>query len=260
MGQRYSGDVQSDALANLLERALRIADAPNVRTVVLLGSLSRDEDGPWSDIDLERWVATEAECVEAFPRYIDGRLLMINTVSVDHVRGELRSARNAIWAVPAYRGMRVLVDRFGDAAAISRAVETFEWENVAGDALAFVRLTVAKSAEYVHKIRGATEKRDEGAALHAARALSSKCLQVVAVARGALIQTENEYFRVVCDAAGPEWTATFRASLGVEGACEAFAQASAACRLYARTAKLVAGDLDPETNSIVATALALVPA
>src|SRR5207245_4098451 len=103
-----------------------------------------------------RWVATEAECVEAFPRYVDGRLLMISTVSVDHVREELRSARKAIWAVPAYRAMRVLVDRFGDAAAIGRAVQRFEWESVASDAQSFVRRAAAKSAEFVLKVRGAT--------------------------------------------------------------------------------------------------------
>jgi hypothetical protein len=250
--------VQPDALATLLERALQFADAPNVRAVVLLGSLAREQGGPWSDIDLERWVATDAECVDAFPRYVDGRLLMINTVSVDHVRAELRSARRAIWAVPAYRAMRVVVDRFGDAAAISRAVESFEWESVTSDAHAFVRLTTAKSAEYVHKIRGATDTRDDWAALHAARALSSKCLQIVAVARRTFIETENEYFRVVCEAAGPNWTKTFRASLGVGETCDVFAQASAACRLYAETSELVAEVLDEQTNSIVASALALV--
>src|SRR5205085_2604055 len=148
--------------------------------------------------------------------------------------------------------------RFGDAAAISRAVEGFEWSDVARDAQGFVRLTAAKSAEYVHKIRGATEERDDFAALHAARALSSKCLQAVAVARGTFISTENEYFRVVCDAAGPTWTLAFRAALGLGGTHDALAQAAAACRLYAETARLVVDELDDETNSIVATALALV--
>jgi hypothetical protein len=252
--------VQQDAPSKLLERAVKLADAPNVRTVVLLGSLARGHAGTWSDIDLERWVASEAECVESFPRYVDGRLLMINTVSVDHVHAELRSASKAIWAVPAYRTMRVLVDRFGDAAAIGRAVEGFQWASVAKDAQSFVRLTAAKSAEYVHKIRAATEERDDFAALHAARALSSRCLQAVAVARGVFIGTENEYFRVVCEAAGPTWTLAFRGSLGLGGAHDGLAQAAAACRLYAETAALVAYELDDETNAIVATALALAAA
>ena len=250
--------MQQDALATLLGRVVRLADAPNVRSVVLLGSLARGKGGPWSDIDLERWVANEDESGDAFPRYVDGRLLMINTVSVGHVRAELRSARKAIWAVPAYRAMRVLIDRFGDAAAIRQAVEGFEWRSVAEDAQRFVRLTAAKCAEYVHKIRAGTNERDEFSALHAARALSSKCLEAVAVARGTFISTENEYFGVVSEAAGPSWTLAFRASLGLGGTHDAFAQAAAACRLYAETARLVADELDDETNSIVATALALV--
>jgi hypothetical protein len=61
----------------------------------------------------------------------------------------------------------------------------------------------------------------------------------------------------VCEAAGAVWTRAFRASLGVEGGCDPFAQAAAACRLYAETAKVLDGDFDDETKSIVATALAM---
>jgi pimeloyl-ACP methyl ester carboxylesterase len=118
-------------LGTLLARVTALADGPAVRAIVLLGSLARGEASQWSDIDVERWVAAESERDEPAPAFVDGRLLMISARTLQHVKDELHSAERAIWAVPAYRSMRILVDRHGEAAEVHAAAEAFEWSAVA---------------------------------------------------------------------------------------------------------------------------------
>ena len=255
-----SRSVPEDTLAPLLERAVQIADGPTVRTVVLLGSLSRGEATAWSDVDIERWVESGAPALGSVPRFLDGRLLAISTNTVDDVFAQLELPDQALWAVPAYRAMRVLVDRSGDAARMAAIVARFDWDALRPKADRFVSLNTAKSAEFVLKIRSAAERRDEWAALHAAGSLIGRCARIMSVARGTFITTENEYYRVVCEAAGERWASAFRGAFALDGAYDAFAQANAACRLFAETARLVDDRLDAESRDVVLRTLALVHA
>jgi hypothetical protein len=252
--------VPEDILTPLLERATQIADGPAVRTIVLLGSLSRGEATAWSDIDIERWVESGTPALGSIPRFLDGRLLAISTNTVDDVFAHLELPDQALWAVPAYRTMRVLVDRSGDAAKMAAIIARFSWDALRPKADRFVSLNTAKSAEFVLKIRSAAERRDEWAALHAAGSLIGRCARIVSVARGTFITTENEYYRVVCEAAGERWAAAFRGSFALDGAYDAFAQANAASRLFAETAALVDDRLDGEARDVVLRTLALVHA
>ena len=244
--------------ASLFERVVPLVDGPNIVAIVLLGSLARGEETPWSDLDVERWFTTATEMKEGWPRFIDGRLLMVSSRTVDDVWKELRSAERAIWAVPAYRTMRVLVDRRGDAAAIHAAAVAFDWEQLREDAAHSARLIVAKSAEYVFKIRAAVERQDESAALHAEGSLIGRCARAVAIGRGVLVRSENEYYRRVCETAGDAWTRAFRSSFGLEDG-DAFSQARAACRLYTETVLALEDLLDADTRVITARALAIAP-
>ena len=244
-----------ETLAPLLARVSDAADAPSVRALVLLGSMARGEATRWSDTDVERWVGTERDVFETPPQLVDGRLLTISTRAIADVRSDLAAPERAIWAVPAYRAMRVLVDRSDDAPAIASAAASFSWEAVRGDADRFVRLQLAKSTEFLFKIRSASERGDELSALHAAGSLFGGCVRAVAVSRALFLRTENEYFRIVCDAAGPEWTQLFRSSLGIEGTSAPLAQARASCRLYALTLGIVDGSLDTATRELAAPAL-----
>jgi len=225
---------------------------------VLLGSLSRGEGTAWSDIDIERWVEPGTPALGSVPRFLDGRLLAISTNTVDDVFAQLELPDQALWAVPAYRAMSVLVDRSGDAARMATIVARFSWEALRPKADRFVSLNTAKSAEFVLKIRSATERRDEWAALHAAGSLIGRCARIVSVARGTFITTENAYYRLVCEAAGDRWAGAFRASFALNGAYDAFAQANAACRLFAETAQLVDDHLDTDARDVVLRTLALV--
>jgi hypothetical protein len=229
-----------------------------VRAVVLLGSAGRGDATPWSDLDVERWVHTQGALREDAVSLLNDRLLIIHTRTVEDVRAELRSPERAIWAVPAYRNMRVLHDPYGDAASVGDAARAFRWEDLRGDAALAARHNLAKSAEFVFKLRAAKDAQNEGSALHAAVALAGRCTRAVAVARGVLIRTENEYYAKVRGAAGPAWTREHLAAFGLDGG-GVFAQALAACRLYAETLRVLDDVLDPEAREITARAIAVMP-
>ena len=229
-----------------------------VRAIVLLGSAGRGDATEWSDLDVERWVESATDRRDDAVSLLHDRLLIIHTRVIAEVRDELRSPERAIWAVPAYRNMRVLHDPYGDAAAVGRDARRFEWTALRDSAAGVTRMNLAKSAEYVFKLRAASESGDEGSALNAAVALAGRCARAVAVARGVLMKTENEYFAKIWDAAGSAWQSEHRGALG-EGGGGAFAQALAACRLYVETVRLLDEVLDDSTREIASRAIAIMP-
>ena len=232
--------------------------APTVRAIVLLGSAGRGTATPWSDLDIERWVERETERREDQVAFLSDRLLIIHTRIVREVMAELESPERAIWAVPAYRNMRVLHDPYGDAASVGDKARQFDWQALRESATLAARLNLAKSAEFVFKLRAASQHRDEGSALHAAIALAGRCARAIAVARGVLLDTENEYFAKVWEVAGETWRREHRAALGLD--CGGvFAQALAACRLYVETVRLLDDVLDDNTREIAARADAAMP-
>jgi predicted nucleotidyltransferase len=244
--------------AALLERIVERTTFPAVRAIVLLGSAGRGDATPWSDLDVERWVELGTDRRDDVVTLMEDRLLIVHTRIVSEVRAELSLPERAIWAVPAYRNMRVLHDPHGDAASVGEDARRFDWRDLRDSAVGVTRLNLGKSAEFVFKLRSASEQRNEGSAVHATVALAGRCARAVAVARGVLVSTENEYFAKVWEAAGSVWQREHRGALGLEGG-GAFAQAAAACRLYAETLRLLDDVLDENTRQITSRALAVMP-
>ena len=72
------------------------------------------------------------------------------------------------------------------------------------------------------------------------------------------IPTENVFYRILAETAGPAWTAGHRASFGLDGG-DAFAQATAAAGLFRETVRLVDDRLDAATRAIVGPTLEIAP-
>ena len=254
-----------DTVAQLLI----LAYAPGVHGVAVVGSAARGDATAWSDIDVHAYVVLPSQKQDARAVFMartavmGDRLVMVATDTVEDSRAELRSPERAIWAVPAFRDMRILLDQERQLAALRQEAEAFDWSTLRAAAEASERRRLAASAEYLYKIRAAIERRDEPAALHAAGALIGRCTRSMVTARGVLIRTENEYYRKAQAAGGPEWAKRHRLcfGLGREGpvALDAFAQALAAARLYEETVRVLDDILDPEAREITASAVALLP-
>lgn len=240
---------------------LILAYAPGLHAVSVVGSAARGDVNEWSDIDLHAYVRLPSQKLEPRTRALGGRLVMVATDTIEDGRAELRTPERAIWAVPAFRDMRILLDHDRQLAALKEEAETFEWSALRDEAERSERRRLEASAEYVHKIRAAIERRDEGAALHAAGALVGRCTRAIVTARGIFVRTENEYYRKAQEAAGPEWTKRHRHCFGLawDGpvALDASAQALAAVRLYEETVRVLDDILDAEAREVTQRAIAL---
>lgn len=242
----------------LTDQLVALADGAAVRGIAVLGSAARGEASRWSDIDVESTVTDRAAKWPTRPRFIGSRLVMSSSVTHDEQLAELALPDKAIWAVPSYAAMRILVDRDGALDRLRETCRSFDYAPLRPAAAAYIREKAASSCEYVFKIRDALDTRDESKALHATAALTSRCERMASVAFLVPIRTENEYYRVVQQAAGPVWAERHRAAFGLDGG-DAFAQAAAACALFRETMRLVDDRLDAETRAIVGPTLEIAP-
>lgn len=245
-----------DTVAQLLI----LAYAPGVHGVAVVGSAARGDASEWSDIDVHAYVVLPSQRWETRPVFLGDRLVMIASDVVESSRAELASPEKAIWAVPAIRDMRILLDNERKLLALKQEAESFEWSALRPAAEAAARANVAVSAEYVLKIRAGRARGDESAVLHAAGALAARCTRAIVTARGVLIRTENEYYREAREAAGAQWARHHREcfGLGADGpiARDAFEQGLAACRLYEQTAAVLDDILDGAARETVRRSLA----
>jgi len=248
--------------ADTVAQLLTLADLPGAHAVAVVGSAARGDAGAWSDIDVHAYVRSREQVRPTRPSFLDGRLVMLACDTIEGSRAELSVPERAIWAVPAFRDMRILLDREGQLLALKRDAEAFDWSVLRAAAELSQQRRIADSAEFIYKIRAALERHDESAVLHAAGALIGRCTRAVVTARGVFIRTENEYYRRAQDAAGPEWTRRHRECFGLGPAgpvaLDAFAQGQAACGLFAETAKALDDILDEPTRDTIRRALAAV--
>jgi hypothetical protein len=242
----------------LTDWLIALADGPAVRGIAVLGSAARGDASRWSDIDVESTVVDPAAKWPTRPSFIGSRLVMSSSTTRAEQSAELAKPDKAIWAAPSYAAMRILVDRDGELARLQEACREFDYTPLRPAATAYIREKAASVCEYVFKIRDALDTRDESKALHAAAALTSRCERMASVAFLVPIRTENEYYRVVQQAAGPVWAERHRAAFGLDGG-DAFGQAAAACALFRETMRLVDDRLDAGTRAIVGPTLEIAP-
>lgn len=244
--------------SGVVDELVRLADGPAVRGIAVLGSVARGDASRWSDIDVEATVADPAAKWKTRPSFIGPRLVMCSSITATEQWAQLELPDKAVWAVPAYAAMRILVDRDGGLARLQEASRTFDYGALRPAATAYVRQVAPATCEYVFKIRDGLATRDESKVLHAAAALTGRCERVILVALLVPIRTENEYYRVLQQAAGPVWTERHRAAFGLDGG-DAFAQAVAAGGLFRETMRLVDDRLDGDARAIVGPTLEIAP-
>ena len=242
----------------LADRLVALADGDQVRGIAVLGSVARGAASRWSDIDVESTVSELSAKWPTRPSFIDSRLVMSSSITGAEQWAQLTMPDKAIWAVPSYSAMYILVDRTGELERLRQACRSFDYAPLRPAATAYVRDKAGSSCEYVFKIRDALDTRDESKVLHAAAALIGRCERITSVALLVPVHTENEYYRVVRAAAGPVWTERHRASFGLDGG-DAFAQGAAACALFRETMRLVDDRLDAATRAIVGPTLEISP-
>jgi hypothetical protein len=237
--------------------------------VALAGSYARCEATRWSDVDIIRYAAALPSTSEA--RYTlairSARLISLTTTTIAVKQGEMARPEEAIFVVPGLRQARILHDPTGALAALHQRARDFTWEPLRTAASAYASEMVMGQAEEAHKLLGALSRHDESATIYAAHGAVQGLTRAVAVGRGVLIESENNYYRQTQQAAGEDstWTRYHRIAAGFTAPdildsrpSPAEAIAIAALHLYRETARLLRALLLPRHLPVIEATLAAI--
>jgi hypothetical protein len=190
---------------------------------------------------------------------VDGRLVSVSTTTLASKRAELARPETAIWAVGGLRQTRILADRAGGLAALVAEARAFTWTPaLRAAAVDHASDTLAGLAEEAHKALGARERGDESAMLYAALGLQQVLIRVALVARGVLLESENQWFDAALRLEPPDsrWQRLLRVVVGYD----APSAGVAALWLYVEATRLLADMLTAEDAALVAATVARIRA
>jgi hypothetical protein len=256
-------------LAELTARFGGDDDDGGVEALGLTGSYARGQATALSDVDLLRFVAAEPEGQRERYRLwlVDGRLVSVSTTTLASKRAELARPETAIWAVGGLRQTRILADRMGGLAALVAEARAFTWTPILRAAAAdHVSDTLAGLAEEAYKALGARARGDESAMLYATLGLQQVLIRVALVARGVLLESENQWFDAALRLEPPDsrWQRLLRVVVGYDappaGMPPARGRTDAALWLYVEATRLLADMLTAEDAALVAATVARIRA
>jgi len=249
-------------LQSLIDRL----DGPDVVGITISGSHARGEADRYSDVDLSCYVQTlpERKDDRITLRYWDARLVSIHTTTIEAERSELTDPEHAIWAIPGVRQALILLDKNGAIAALKQFAESLCWADLQPAADEFAAEEIMGCAEEAHKILSGLAGEHESTVLYAAWGLIGGMLHALAVQRGLLVRTENEYFDLVQEAAGRDsaWTAAFRLASGCDHGSNNLrpykVRGAAALALYRETAAMLDPIIHDHHREVIDSTLALI--
>ena len=235
-----------------IESILEKIDSPDVIGVGIVGSYARRQESKYSDVDLDIYVSKlpENKYERYTLRYLDKKLVSLKYTLLDEERSALTNPRRAIWAVPGLRGMKILLDKDGSMSALQKAAQDFDWSCLQSAADEFAAEEVMGCAEEVHKILNGLGRGHESTVLYATWGLVKSLLEAVAVQKGLMIISENQYFDLIQDSVGRDskWTRAFRTAWGMDANASQYqTRGTAALTLYRLTAEMFE-DLIPEKH------------
>lgn len=184
----------------------------------LVGSFSRGQGGPFSDVDLDIFVS---EAPDAKPERYNlhqrsGHLVSVKKIGLESQRAELGQPETAIWAVPGMRGMRILHDPHGKLGELKAEAEAFSWAGLEDTANSFVSYDFCTCTEEVYKLLGGLEARDPSKVIYATLGLGLGLAETMAVHKRLLVESENRLFDLLYAAMGKEspWSRAHKLAVG----------------------------------------------
>ncbi len=240
-------------------------DSLNVHGIGLTGSYARGEENRYSDVDLDIFVhrLPESDYDRYTLRYWDHHLVSLTTMLLQEERAALSRPERAIWAIPGWRQMKILLDKDGSLAALQKEALTLEWESLQPAADRYAAEEVMGCAEEAGKILSGLMRLHESTVIHTITGLVLSLLRAVAVQKGLLIPSENLYLDIVQDAAGRDsaWTRALRGAWGLVDAPASFqARGAAALALYRHTARMMSEIIPERHRDVVEVTLKLIEA
>jgi len=241
-------------------------DTPDVKAIVLMGSHARGDPGPYSDVDLVRFVEDGQDAlVGAGSHLIDDRLVVISNVTRAEVETWFTQAAVAVKNVVGVRKARAIIDRDETFASIQTRAQTFTWdENLQLQADIWASHQMVGWIEEMHKCLEGLRRADVGRMLNGLFGGTFGLSNVMQVQRGVLISGDNGFYDEVAQAIGldSQWTHLRSIAFGVSDVhgrpASLRERVVAGLGLYVVTAELLSDALQPEDAPLIQQTVALI--
>jgi len=237
-------------------------DDPAAKALVVLGSHTRGEAGPFSDVDLFRiFPVGDPHSGQNTTYLIDDHLVVVSDVDLNRVEQWFTHPHLAVLTIGGLREGVALIDRENTFAAIKARALDFTWDaefQQRGDRWAAEQLV--DCIEEVHKALNGLRRGDEGKLLAARHSLSWTLLRIVHVHRGILPRSDRDVFDAAIRLVGEEspWTIALRGAFGIGQRSSLAEQLTAGLQLYVLTAEMIVRD--PQHASLIQQTVARIEA
>jgi len=205
---------------------------PGEAAILLTGSSARGDENPYSDVDLQRFVAANPKQTESVIG--NGRLVSLSETTLEQARASLHHPEQSLWVAPGLRQGRILSDPTGALAQLQAAAEP----PPKLDGRDWSRAAVRGWSEEAHKLLAALSSHDEEMAVAPLWGLSEGLTRAVAVQQRIYIETENRYFSTVLEQTPAAWSDCLRRAVGLV-AGDLSQRCRAALQLYLLTVELL---------------------
>ena len=246
-----------------IKSVIQKIDSPDVLGVGIVGSYARGQESKYSDVDFDIFVSKmpENEYDRYTLRYWDGKLVSLKYTLLEDELAALENPRQAIWAVPGLRGMKIVLDKGGFVRELQKMAQKFDWSLLQPAADEFAGEMIMGNAEEVHKILSGLDRKHESTVLYATWGLVKGMLEAVAVQRGIMIVSENRYFDLIQESVGMDtkWVSAFRTAWGLNSTSSQYqSRGAAALTLYRLTAAMFDGFIPEKHRDVVKNTLRLI--
>ncbi len=225
-------------------------DTPKVQAILLVGSFSRGEAGPYSDIDLLR--LGNVALPGAGSHLWQNRLVNVSDADTKTVEAWFTNPEKAVEVVSGLQQARILLEKDGAAKALLERAQAFVWTfELQHEADVWASAQLVGWAEEAHKGLAGLDSGNTGQLLHAQFGLSWGLAKTVRVQRGLLSGGDNAFLaELQKEFAGTRWLKFLHGAYGLTGFAPAD-QVRAGLELYCLTADLLSGALQPHDRPIV---------
>lgn len=215
-------------LRALVERLVQSLAGQGALAVALVGSHSRGDATPESDLDLA--------VIGDGPHYRlevhDGRLVSVGWATAEEQRSRLYDPTYLGTNVPGWRDAVLLHDPDGVAAAIKREAVGWQWEQVEDRCREWVSEALTGDAEEASKLAASLRRGEATVAAVQRSVLVLHLARILALHRRILYGSEMRLWDLVAGEMGRPWADAQAAALGLGGE-SLEASCTAALRLFA---------------------------
>lgn len=240
-------------------------DMPGVQAILLVGSFSRGEAGPYSDVDLVRLVSKPLPGAGShlWNDQLINVLVNVSDADTKTLEAWFSEPEQAVDIVSGLRNAQVLRDRDGVAEALVARAEAFVWTpELQTKADRWVSAQLVGWAEEAHKGLSGLQTGDTGKLLNALFGLSWGLAKTVRVQCGLLSKSDNSFLtdlqtELQGTPDGVRWLGLLHEAYGLTG-LPLSEQVRAGLKLYSLTAELLQPVLQPCDRPVIDHTVSLV--